>query len=78
MECLTTPDRENQHDFGKHIIPRLVRTGKVFAYNFESNVVPGAKPYEENGYWRDVGTIKAFYDAHMDMLGENPRFELEN
>jgi glucose-1-phosphate adenylyltransferase len=40
--------------------------------------VPGTKPFEEQGYWRDVGTIPAFFQAHMDMLGEMPVFDLHN
>jgi glucose-1-phosphate adenylyltransferase len=69
---------DNQHDFGKHILPSLIGSGKVFAYDFATNVVPGTKPYEEQGYWRDVGTIPAFFQAHMDMLGEMPIFDLLN
>ncbi|KKM67202.1 hypothetical protein LCGC14_1473510 [marine sediment metagenome] len=78
LESLARAESRKQDDFGKHIIPDLVDSGKVFAYDFESNRVPGLKPYEEPGYWRDVGTIKAFYDAHMDSLGEKPRFDLNN
>jgi glucose-1-phosphate adenylyltransferase len=69
---------DNQHDFGKHILPSLIGSGKVFAYDFATNVVPGTKPFEELGYWRDVGTISAFFQAHMDMLGEMPIFDLHN
>jgi len=69
---------DNQHDFGKHILPSLVDTGKVFAYDFAENVVPGTMPYEERGYWRDVGTIPAYFRSHMDMLGEAPVFDLHN
>ena len=50
----------------------------MFAYDFATNVVPGTKPFEEQGYWRDVGTIPAFFQAHMDMLGETPVFDLHN
>jgi glucose-1-phosphate adenylyltransferase len=69
---------DNQHDFGKHILPSLIDSGKVFAYDFATNVVPGTKPFEERGYWRDVGTIPAYFQAHMDMLGETPVFDLHN
>ena len=69
---------DNQNDFGRHILPSLIGSGKVFAYDFATNVVPGTKPFEERGYWRDVGTIPAFYQAHMDMLGEQPVFDLHN
>ncbi len=77
-EELGKAQRKKQHDFGAHVIPGLVGTGKVFAYDFATNVIPGTLPYEEKGYWRDVGTISAFYEAHMDMLGEKPGFELDN
>jgi len=69
---------DDQHDFGKHILPSLIDSGKVFAYDFATNVVPGTKDFEEQGYWRDVGTIPAYFQAHMDMLGEMPVFDLNN
>ncbi|MDA8106452.1 MAG: glucose-1-phosphate adenylyltransferase [Nitrospiraceae bacterium] len=78
LESLARSQRRRQHDFGAHVIPDLVDGGRVFAYDFASNVIPGTMPYEETGYWRDVGTISAFFDAHMDMLGEAPKFELDN
>jgi glucose-1-phosphate adenylyltransferase len=70
--------RSTEHDFGRSIIPELVPTGRVYAYDFQRNEVPGVKPYEEPAYWRDVGTIQAYFDAHMDLLGESPRFDLDN
>jgi glucose-1-phosphate adenylyltransferase len=70
--------RSTDHDFGRSIIPELVPGGRVFAYDFPLNEVPGIKPYEEQGYWRDVGTIESYWDAHMDLLGESPRFDLDN
>jgi glucose-1-phosphate adenylyltransferase len=70
--------RSTEHDFGRSIIPELVPTGRVYAYDFQSNEVPGVKPYEEPGYWRDVGTIETYWQAHMDLLGESPRFDLDN
>jgi glucose-1-phosphate adenylyltransferase len=66
------------HDFGKSIIPALVPAARVFAYDFQKNAVPGIKPYEEPGYWRDVGTLDAYWRAHMDLLGETPAFDLDN
>lgn len=78
LEALARAQRKKQHDFGAHVIPDLVETGKVFAYDFATNIIPGTMTYEEEGYWRDVGTIAAFFDAHMDMLGEKPLFELDN
>jgi glucose-1-phosphate adenylyltransferase len=70
--------RSTDHDFGRSIIPELVPTGRVYAYDFQTNEVPGVKPYEEHGYWRDVGTVEAYWEAHMDLLGESPRFDLDN
>jgi glucose-1-phosphate adenylyltransferase len=70
--------RSTDHDFGKTIIPELVPSGRVFAYDFQRNVVPGVKPYEDPGYWRDVGTLDAYWQSHMDLLGESPRFDLDN
>jgi len=66
------------HDFGRDIIPSLIRSHKIMAYNFLDNVVPGVHPYEEWGYWRDVGTLQAYWQANMDILGENPIFDLRN
>ncbi|MGH7275424.1 MAG: glucose-1-phosphate adenylyltransferase [Candidatus Rokuibacteriota bacterium] len=70
--------RSTDHDFGRSIIPELVPTRRVVAYDFQTNEVPGVKPYEEAAYWRDVGTIDAYWEAHMDLLGESPRFDLDN
>jgi len=70
--------RESDHDFGKSIVPDLCERANVFAYNFMRNEVPGVKPYEEKGYWRDVGNIESYWKAHMDLLGPYPSFDLEN
>jgi glucose-1-phosphate adenylyltransferase len=78
LQALTNVRGKKQHDFGAHVIPDLVGTGKVFAYDFATHEIPGTKDYEEKGYWRDVGTIKAFFEAHMDLLDDKPRFELSN
>jgi glucose-1-phosphate adenylyltransferase len=78
LDALAKAQRKKQHDFGAHVIPDLIETEKVFAYDFETNVIPGTKSYEERGYWRDVGTIKAYFDTHMDMLGDRPLFDLNN
>lgn len=66
------------HDFGRDIIPRLIKKHRVMAYNFLDNIVPGIKSYEERGYWRDVGTLDAYWQAHMDMLGCSPVLDLRN
>ncbi|MCW5659978.1 MAG: NTP transferase domain-containing protein [Burkholderiaceae bacterium] len=65
-------------DFGRHILPRLAGRRRVFAYDFASNTIPGLQPYEERGYWRDVGTLAAYQAAQRDVLDPRPRFSLEN
>lgn len=70
--------RSTDHDFGRTIIPELVPYAGVFAYNFLANQVPGTKAHEEQGYWRDVGTIAAYWQAHMDLLGPAPLCDLDN
>ena len=67
-----------ESDFGKHILPRMVKSHKLMAYDFTTNVVPGTADYEEHGYWRDVGTIDAYFAAHLDTLGATPRFRMTN
>jgi glucose-1-phosphate adenylyltransferase len=65
-------------DFGKHVIPMMLETGdRVFAYNFNDNVIPGMKA-EERGYWRDVGTIDSYYEANMDLINVSPQLNLYN
>lgn len=66
------------HDFGRNIIPSLIKSHRVLAYDFLENAVPGIHPYEEWGYWRDVGTMEAYWQANMDVLGEAPIFDLRN
>ncbi len=78
LDALATAQRKKLHDFGAHVIPSLVETEKIFAYDFSTNIIPGTRDFEEKGYWRDVGTIKAYFDAHMDLLGKKPVFELNN
>jgi len=65
-------------DFGRHVLPRLVSTHRLYAYDFATNSVPGVKPYEEAAYWRDVGTLDAYFEAHRDLLGAEPRFDAFN
>ncbi len=79
VNALIRGEKKKHNDFGAHVIPSLVEEGcRVCAYDFAKNEVPGIKPYEEKGYWRDVGTIRAYFEAHMDMLGEKPVFEIYN
>lgn len=70
--------RPGSHDFGREIIPRLLATHRVQAYNFLDNQIPGLKAYEERGYWRDVGTLDSYWQSHLDLLGEAPIFDLRN
>jgi len=69
---------EGGSDFGHHVIPRLVERGRVYAYDFSANRVPGVQAYEEAAYWRDVGTLDSYYQANMELLGQEPRFDLFN
>jgi len=78
IEALLKAQQNREYDFGRHILPSMVETGRLFAYDFSKNRLPGLKDYEEPGYWRDVGTISAYFNAHRDMLGEKPLFELDN
>ncbi|RJR18147.1 MAG: glucose-1-phosphate adenylyltransferase [Nitrospiraceae bacterium] len=79
IKGLIQAERNKQNDFGKHVIPNLLNEGeKLFAYDFATNKIAGTRPHEEQGYWRDVGSIKAFWEAHQDMLGETPLFEINN
>ena len=65
--------KDSSHDFGKDAIPfMLKRRGKVYAYDFSTNVIPG----QEEIYWRDVGTIKAFWEANMDLRSVSPQLNL--
>ena len=54
------------------------RRDRVMAYNFQENEVPGIAYYEEPGYWRDVGSIQAYWQANMDLLGDTPACDLRN
>lgn len=67
-----------ESDFGKDILPRMMKTHKLVAYDFATNEIPGTQPYEEPGYWRDVGTVDAYFDAHFDTLGAKPKFRMSN
>lgn len=78
IDAVTRAKDENKHDFGRHIIPELIHSRRVFAYDFTTNRIPGVKSYEEQDYWRDVGTIDSYYAANMDVLGLEPRFNMFN
>jgi len=78
LKALREGHERGEHDFGHHILPRLIKSHRVFAYNFADNRIPGIADYEEQAYWRDVGTIDAYYAANRDTMGEQPRFKLFN
>jgi glucose-1-phosphate adenylyltransferase len=68
---------ESRHDFGRDILPSLLGRVPVAVYDFAKNDVAGASP-GELGYWRDVGTIGAYFEANMDLVQVIPRFDLYN
>jgi glucose-1-phosphate adenylyltransferase len=78
VEALEEAHQHGETDFGKHVLPRLLGTHRLFAYDFISNEIPGLKPYEEQGYWRDVGNVDAYFACHKDVIGEEPRFDAFN
>jgi glucose-1-phosphate adenylyltransferase len=63
-------NKDSKHDFGRDIIPRMVGRKKVFAFNFEDPVTHAPS------YWRDIGQLDAYFEAHMDLVGEEPVFDL--
>jgi glucose-1-phosphate adenylyltransferase len=69
--------KEGDHDFGKNIMPELIKTSKVYAYDFSNNKWPGIEE-KEKGYWRDVGTIDSYFEANMDLISVSPQLNLYN
>ena len=67
----------SRHDMGGDIIPMLVEDGTAQVYDFLTNTVPGATE-RDAGYWRDVGTLDSYFDAHMDLCAVHPVFNLYN
>lgn len=75
-----TEDAKNDgsaHDFGKSILASLNQRARVYAYDFNLNDVPG-QGHRERGYWRDVGTLDAYFQANMDLIQVEPIFNLYN
>ncbi|MEV6957677.1 glucose-1-phosphate adenylyltransferase [Streptomyces sp. NPDC051207] len=70
-------DENSVHDMGGSILPQLTDRGEAGLYDFSANHVPG-ETTRDQGYWRDVGTLDAYYDAHMDLIAERPAFNLYN
>jgi glucose-1-phosphate adenylyltransferase len=75
--CADADAEDSSHDMGGDIIPMLVDSGQAHVYDFSRNEVPGATD-RDRAYWRDVGTLDAFYDAHMDLISVHPVFNLYN
>ncbi|MDQ6936908.1 MAG: glucose-1-phosphate adenylyltransferase [Actinomycetota bacterium] len=70
-------DDGSVHDMGGSIMPAMVDKGAAYVYDFADNDVPGATQRDQ-GYWRDVGTMDSYYDAHMDLVAVHPIFNLYN
>lgn len=70
-------DPNSRHDFGMDILPKLAGNAPIYAYNFETNRIPG-EAADAVPYWRDVGTIDAFYEANMDLNHVKPELNLYN
>ncbi len=70
-------DRDDgTHDFGRDVLPAMLGR-RVLVYDFSTNEVPG-EDARERGYWRDIGTVDAYHDAHMDLCAIQPQFNLYN
>ena len=70
-------DERSAHDMGGNIVPMFVNRGDAAVYDFNENVVPGSTE-RDHAYWRDVGSLDAYYDAHMDLISVHPIFNLYN
>ena len=70
-------NESSSHDFGRDILPKLAGNTEIFAYDFQSNRIPG-EAVDGASYWRDVGTIDAYYDANMDLRAVAPALNLYN
>ncbi len=68
---------DSTHDFGRDILPGLIGRSAMMAYDFQTNNIPGDPPGQP-AYWRDVGTIEAYYDANMDLRAVTPQLNLYN
>jgi glucose-1-phosphate adenylyltransferase len=74
---LDSKDSSSSHDVGGDIIPMLVERGEAQVFDFANSEVPGVSD-REHGYWRDIGTLDAYYDAHLDLISPDPIFNLYN
>lgn len=74
---LDSEDVDSRHDIGGNIIPAMTKAGLAKVYDFADNNVPG-ETERDKGYWRDVGSIDSYFDAHMDLVSPLPIFNLYN
>ena len=70
-------NEDSRHDMGGDIIPSFVSRGDAQVYDFTANEVPGSTE-RDKAYWRDVGTLDAYHEAHMDLVSVDPVFNLYN
>lgn len=70
-------DADSKHDMGGDIVPALVARERAYTYDFKDNVIPGGTERDQ-GYWRDVGTLDSYFEAHMDLVSIHPVFNLYN
>jgi glucose-1-phosphate adenylyltransferase len=70
-------NENSSHDFGKDILPSLIGRADMYAYDFQTNIIPG-DPIGAPQYWRDVGTLDAYYEASMDLRAVSPELNLYN
>ena len=70
-------DPDSEHDFGKSILPKLVDSVPLYAYDFGRNEIP-TETDAELSYWRDIGTLDAYYEANLDLKNVQPRLNLYN
>lgn len=70
-------EQDSAHDFGKNILPMLCSSARVYVYNFQHNRIPNTDE-DEQGYWRDVGTIESYWEANMDLVRVKPVLNLYN
>jgi glucose-1-phosphate adenylyltransferase len=70
-------NEDSAHDFGKDILPGLIGKADMYAYDYQTNVIPG-DPIGAPQYWRDVGTLEAYYEASMDLRAVSPELNLYN
>jgi len=68
---------DSNHDFGRDILPKLAGKAEIYAYDFQTNRISG-EPVDAAPYWRDVGTIDAYYEANMDLRAVSPALNLYN